>query len=76
MNTREKKAKMCMERAKATMGDGWAHIGPEIRWALVCAQIFGLLDAQDDDLSAQVKWSMFIVVKNFCHAMAHEEGWL
>lgn len=68
MTDHEKKAQRCIDRAKAVMGTGWYQIGIEVQWGLICSQIVGLIDAQDDETSDTAKMKLFKDVLEFCLA--------
>lgn len=53
-NTRaQKHAKDCLKRAKAMLGDGWAHVSVDVQWGLVSSNILALCLLQDETIPAE-----------------------
>lgn len=44
-------AKLCIQNAKKTLGDGWGHVSHEVQWGLVSSNLLGVLQAQDESIS-------------------------
>lgn len=43
-------AEKCIEKAQATLGDGWVHVSKDIRWGLVSSHILALCLSQDEGI--------------------------
>lgn len=47
------KAKRCVKEARAMMGSGWDHIGPELRLALVHSKVLAVVTGQCEQVSGE-----------------------
>jgi hypothetical protein len=46
----DKLAKQCYDGARKMMGEGWKHLGNEIRMALIRDRAFSIILAQDESI--------------------------